>query len=116
MDKKIIEENGVKYEVKQAPVPSYGVRCILCDASYYYNECCRIRKYDCKFDEIVKLVDKDKMIDKGKIISYNNGEKYIAVNGECTQCAFYTASKCTLQGFACKGKSIYLMKIEKGGI
>lgn len=116
MDKKIIEENGVKYEVKESPVPSYGYRCNLCDASYYYNDCCRVRKYDCKFDKIVKLVDKDKMIDRGKIISYNDGEKYIAVNGSCAKCVFYTSPKCTLQGYACKGKGIYLMKIEKGGV
>lgn len=114
MEKKIIEENGVKYEVRESPVPFN--RCNLCDASYDYNQCCRVRKYDCKFDEIVKLVDKDKMVDKGKIISYNDSEKYIAVNGSCAKCVFYTSSKCTLQGFACKGKGIYIMKIEKGGI
>lgn len=115
MDKKIIE-NNVEYEVKESPVPSYGYRCTLCDASYYNNECCRVRKYDCKFDEIVKLIDKDKMIAKGRIIDYSDGEKYIAVSGHCTECAFYTASKCELQGFACKGEEIQLIKIDKGGI
>lgn len=114
MEKKIIEENGVKYEVRESPVPSYGYRCNLCDASYCYS--CRVRKYDCKFDEIVKLVDKDNMITEGRMIDYSDGEKYIAVSGHCTKCAFYTTTKCTLQGFACKGKDIYLMKIEKGGI
>lgn len=115
MERKIIEENGVKYEVRESPVPFN--RCNICHGAYCYNDHCRIRNFDCGFDNIVRVVDESKLIDvEGKIIDYKDGNKYIAVNGSCKQCAFYTTSKCIIEGYACKGRGIYLMKIDKGGV